>query len=271
LDLKFAQNSIRKPANFKSSTPGNRTPQVCEPAAELVRQALDPEATMKTAITALAFSAAVTLAGAAGAQPVQVVELFTSQGCSSCPPADLAVAAISVRPDILALSFGVTYWDDLGWRDTFGQKKFTDRQWDYAHGLRHSQVATPQVVVNGRLDVIGQDVREIDAALAKARLAGGPDVSLTNAAAVVAGAPPARPAQVWLVRYNPAVQQVPVRRGENTGKTLPIKNAVRELTRLGDWRGGSQTFAIPAGPAGLKTAILVQGGIGGPILAAAKG
>jgi hypothetical protein len=226
---------------------------------------------MKTTLAGLAFAAVLGLAGAARAQPIQVVELFTSQGCSSCPPADLAVAQISARPEILALSFGVTYWDDLGWKDTFGQKKFTDRQWDYAHGLRHSQVATPQVVVNGRLDVVGQDVREIDAALARVRLSEGPQVTLADASAVVAGAAPARAAQVWLVRYNPAVQQVPVRRGENTGKTLPIKNAVRELTRLGEWTGGRQSFAIPAGPSGLKTAILVQAGPGGPILAAAKG
>ena len=72
------------------------------------------------------------------------------------------------------------------------------------------------------------------------------------------------------MRYDPGVQQVPVKRGENTGKTLPIKNVVRQLTRLGDWSGGARTYAIPAGPAGLKTAILVQAGRGGPILAAAK-
>jgi hypothetical protein len=89
-----------------------------------------------------------------------VVELFTSQGCSSCPPADAAVAQISGRPGILALSFGVTYWDDLGWKDTFAQKKFTDRQWDYAKGLHHVQVATPQVVVSGRLDVVGRTSRD---------------------------------------------------------------------------------------------------------------
>jgi len=226
---------------------------------------------MKTTLASLALAAAVTAGGAARAQPVQVVELFTSQGCSSCPPADLAVASISGRPDVLALSFGVTYWDDLGWKDTFGQKKFTARQWDYAHGLHHNQVATPQVVVNGRMDVIGQDPREIDAAIARVRLTAGPEVALTPGSATVSGAAPLRAAVVWLVRYNPAVQQVPIRRGENGGKTLPIKNAVKELTRLGDWTGGDKTYALPSGPAGLKTAILVQAGPGGPILAAAKG
>ncbi|HLZ75084.1 DUF1223 domain-containing protein [Phenylobacterium sp.] len=218
---------------------------------------------------ALAQSAAPT------AGPVQVVELYTSQGCSSCPPANAAVAAISARPEILALSFGVTYWDDLGWKDTFAQKKFTDRQWDYAKGLRHDNVATPQVVINGRLDTVGQSVGDIDMALRRAPLAsGGPALSLQGGAVAISGPSPKRAADVWLVRYDPNVVQVPVRRGENTGKTLPHKNVVKELTRLGDWSGGAKSFAVPAAapglPGGLKTAILVQAGPGGPILAAAK-
>ncbi len=226
-------------------------------------------------IGATALLAALSIAGGALAQtpaaPVQVVELFTSQGCSSCPPADVAVAAISARPDIVALSFGVTYWDNLGWKDTFAQQKFTDRQWAYARGLQHNNVATPQVVINGRTDVVGQSVGEIDAALRRAKLTPGPAVTLNAAGVSVAGAAPAKAADVWLVRYNPNVQQVPVKRGENNGKTLPIKNVVKELTRLGAWSGGERTYAIPAGPAGLSTAVLIQAGPGGPILAAAKG
>ena len=221
---------------------------------------------------ALAASCVLTAAPALAQGPVQVVELYTSQGCSSCPPADAAVAQLSARPEILALSFGVTYWDELGWKDTFAQKKFTDRQWDYARGLKHTNVATPQVVVNGRLDVVGQSVPEIDNALRRAALvAGGPAVTLSAGNVAIAGAPPKRAADVWLVRYDPNVVQVSIRRGENGGKTLPIKNVVRELTRLGAWNGGAQRYAVPAGPAGLKTAILVQAGSGGPILAAAKG
>jgi hypothetical protein len=221
----------------------------------------------------LAGLALVGLAGAATAQPapVQVVELFTSQGCSSCPPADVAVAQVSSRPDVLALSFGVTYWDNLGWKDTFAQQAFTDRQWAYAKGLRHSNVGTPQVVVNGRLDTVGQTVGQIDQALHAAPLpAGGPQVALSADAVSLSGAAPAKPAAVWLVRYDPNIEQIPVKRGENTGKTLPIKNAVRELKRLGEWSGGDKRFAVPAAPAGLKTAVLVQAGAGGPILAAAK-
>jgi hypothetical protein len=96
-------------------------------------------------------------------------------------------------------------------------------------------------------------------------------VTLSAGSAMVAGAAPAHAAGVWLVRYDPNTVLVPVKRGENTGKTLPIKNVVRELTRLGDWSGGQKSYAIPAGPAGLKAAVLVQAGTGGPILAAAKG
>jgi hypothetical protein len=132
-------------------------------------------------------------------------------------------------------------------------------------------VGTPQVVVNGRLDTVGQSVPDIDQTLRRAMLpAGGPAVTLQPARVDIAGAAPRRAAQVWLVRYDPKVVQVPVKRGENTGKTLPIKNVVRELTRLGDWNGGPKSYAVPSGPAGLKTAILVQAGPGGPILAAAK-
>lgn len=230
---------------------------------------------MKRLIANLLTAAALALPGLAAAQPaapVQVVELYTSQGCSSCPPANAALATIAARPQILALSFGVTYWDDLGWKDTFAKKAFTERQWDYAKGLRHSEVATPQVVVNGRLDTIGGSVGEIDAALRRAPLPdGGPGVTLSPASVTIAGVAPKRPAQVWLVRYDPNIVQVPVKRGENTGKTLPHKNVVRELIRLGDWGGGTRRFATPAAPAGLKTAVLVQAGPGGPILAAAKG
>jgi hypothetical protein len=226
---------------------------------------------MRTSIGLAAAAAAFTLAGAASAQPLQVVELFTSQGCSSCPPANDALAKISARPEILALSFGVTYWDQLGWKDTFAQPKFTDRQWDYARGFRRGEVATPQVVVNGRTDTVGGSVGEIDQALRRAPLAAGPGVTLGPSQAVVSGAAPARPADVWLVRYDPRVEQVPVRRGENGGKTLPHKNVVKALVRLGPWAGGETAYALPAAPAGLSTAILVQAGPGGPILAAAKG
>ena len=222
---------------------------------------------------AVAGGLAASAASPAPTAPLTVVELFTSQGCSSCPPANANLARLSERPDILALSFGVTYWDDLGWKDTFASKAYTARQWDYAHGLRHNQVWTPQVVVNGRADVVGTSLGEIEKAARDARIPGpAPTVSLTTGSVTVASArKPEHPAQVWLVRYDPATVQVPVKRGENTGKTLPHKNVVKELVRLGGYDGTAETLALPpASRPDLKTAVLVQSGAGGPILAAAK-
>src|SRR5690348_18078561 len=99
------------------------------------------------------FALALAAGSAAQAQPV-VVELFTSQGCSSCPPANASLAAVASRPDVLALSFGVTYWDYLGWKDTFAKPQFTDRQVAYEAGLGHSGPFTPQIVVNGSRDTV---------------------------------------------------------------------------------------------------------------------
>ena len=225
-----------------------------------------------TALASLAF--ALSLAGSALGQPLTVVELFTSQGCSSCPPANANLATLAGRADVLALSFGVTYWDDLGWKDTFASKAYTDRQWDYAHGLRHPNVFTPQIVINGRKDVVGTMLGEIDRATKTLPpLSGGPSVTLAaDSVSLGASAKPTKPATVWLVRYDPAIVQVPVKRGENTGKTLPHRNVVRELTKLGVFNGSAQTLRLPLSVhANLKTAILVQAGPGGPILAAAKG
>jgi hypothetical protein len=234
---------------------------------------------MPTSFTAARRAAALGLAAlslaagpAAAGQPI-VVELFTSQGCSSCPPANATVSAMAGRADVLALSFGVTYWDELGWKDTFASPQYTARQWDYARGLGHSQVWTPQVVVDGRADTVGQDAAEIEPLIraARARRAGEPQISIQGATVSVAAAPaPNRAAQVWLVRYDPRVVQVAIQRGENGGKTLPHRNVVRELTRLGSWSGQAASFAIkPAADPNLRTAVLIQSSAGGPILAAA--
>lgn len=106
-------------------------------------------------------------ASATAANPAgpTVVELFESQGCSSCPPANANVNAIADRPDILALNFAVTYWDQLGWKDTFAQPAFTARQWDYAHAAGRGQVATPQVIIDGHDTVVGNDAQQLAAAI----------------------------------------------------------------------------------------------------------
>ena len=95
-----------------------------------------------------------------------VVELFQSQGCSSCPPANANVNVLAARPDVLALSFAVTYWDGLGWKDIFAQPAFTARQWDYARAFGNQQVWTPQVVVNGRATVVGNKLAPLEALIA---------------------------------------------------------------------------------------------------------
>ncbi len=224
------------------------------------------------ALASLAGIVAAPEAQAADPAHPAVVELFQSQGCSSCPPANANVMALADRPDVLALSWQVTYWDQLGWRDTFGSPAFTARQWAYAHAWKRPQVATPEVVVNGRADAVGSRRGEVEALIARAdRGPGGPAIRLGAAIASVSGPAPAHAAEVWLVRYDPRVIEVPIRRGENGGKTLPHRNVVRELVRLGTWTGGARRFTLPAdGRPELKTAVLVQEGPGGPITAAAR-
>ncbi|PRH84112.1 DUF1223 domain-containing protein [Labrys okinawensis] len=205
------------------------------------------------------------------ARPLTVVELFTSQGCSSCPPANANLAAISRRPGVLALSFSVTYWDRLGWKDVFARPDYTQRQVTYERPLGQSGPFTPQMVVNGRASLVGNDLAEVDAAIAGA---GVPDAapSLTVSSGHVAigrQASPRSGLDIWLVRYDPRQVEVPVRAGENAGRTLPHKNVVHDLVRLGRWKGEALDLPIAPAPAGLRTAILLQAPDGGPIQAAA--
>jgi hypothetical protein len=226
-----------------------------------------------TLLVGALFAAGPVVAPAVAATPGPVVvELFTSQGCSSCPPANATLAILADRPDVLALSFGVTYWDDLGWKDTFASPQFTARQWDYAHGLHHSQVGTPQMVVQGRRDTVGQSVGEVEPLIEAARRQGvtAPAIAVTDQTVTVATGSGLPHADVWLVRYDPRVVQVPIRRGENGGRTLPHRNVVHQLVKLGGWSGQPETFALPqASDPHLRTAVLLQAGPGGPILSAA--
>jgi hypothetical protein len=224
----------------------------------------------------LSLLAAVAIGGcsaSAGTRPV-VVELFQSQGCSSCPPANANLAKVADQPGVIALNFSVTYWDDQNWKDTFDQPKFTARQWDYAHAFGRGNVFTPQIVIDGRHDGVGADPGDF-ARLVRtgASDGGGPSVSLAaETATISAGSKPAAGADVWLVRYDPRILQVPIKGGENGGRTLPHKDIVRELVRIGGWDGAAETLALPpASRPGLIDAILVQSPHGGPILAAAKG
>jgi len=211
----------------------------------------------------------------AAAAPLTVVELFQSQGCSDCPPANANVMALSERPDLLTLSFGVTYWDQLGWKDTFASPQYTARQWDYARGLHHSTVYTPQVVVNGKADITGRDRGELESLIRREANPTAPQVAIAGGQVNIGQANPGKRTagryDVWLVRFDPKIENVPITRGENSGITLPHKNVVKQLVKLGGWNGDPASFVIPAATqTGLKEAVLVQSGSGGAIVAAAR-
>ena len=207
----------------------------------------------------------------AAAGPI-VIELFQSQGCSSCPPANANVNALATaRPDVLALSYAVTYWDQLGWKDTFAQPAFTERQRAYQRSGQSDGVYTPQVVINGRKALVGADRGGLNRAVAAVGpLRGGPAI-VRDAGGVTIGAGQGGPATVLVVTYDPRERAVPVKAGENTGRTLPHRNIVTALREAGVWNGKSLhvVVAMPKDRA-LRNVVLVQRGAGGPLLAAAR-
>ena len=202
-----------------------------------------------------------------------VVELFTSQGCSSCPPADAYVGKLSERSDVLALSFHVDYWDGLGWRDRFALSQATERQNVYARNLGRSSVYTPQLIIDGREDQVGSDGKAVARALAQ-RVNGVPiGVSVRNSEVLVeVGAKPGvTPSDVTLVGYLRHASS-PIGRGENAGRTLDEFNIVRAIRILGVWKGQAETYRVPVSslpPDATNVAVLVQPSGQGPIIGAA--
>lgn len=209
--------------------------------------------------------------GAAGARRV-VAELFTSQSCSSCPPADALLEELAERrPDVLALSYQVTYWNRLGWRDRFSLPEATERQRRYAATLGHGQVYTPQLVVQGRRDVVGSDRAAVSGALGSAAMNPGPTVAMavapSGAAVIVeAGAGPGA-GTILLLGYDRR-QITPVGGGENRGRTLAHANVVRGLAAIEEWRGRPMRVG-GARPEGQHLAVLLQAA-NGAILGAAS-
>ena len=200
-----------------------------------------------------------------------VVELYQSQGCSSCPPANANLNAVAGKKGVLALSFAVTYWDQLGWKDQFAKPQYTQRQWDFANTSGRGNVATPQVIVNGSGNMTGADKGHFARLLAVGGPKGGPAIGVEPNGVTIGAGKGAKPATVWLVRYDPRTRNVAIRAGENGGRTLPHRNIVTELRSLGRWTGAAARFAVgPAADKALLSAILVQRSNGGPILAARK-
>lgn len=223
------------------------------------------------ALSALAASSLTGSARAADATSPTVVELFQSQGCSSCPPANAVLNSIADRPDILALSFAVTYWDRLGWKDIFAHSAYTARQWEYSKAGGRTHVSTPQMIVNGRGVLVGSNKGQAEAFIKRFdRGRSGPAIAHAAGRVTIGGGRPGGPANVWHVEYDPRVHQVPIRAGENGGRTLPHRNIVRAVHLLGKWKGQASSFEVRPSRAPLRSAILVQDGPGGAILAARK-
>jgi hypothetical protein len=206
------------------------------------------------------------------AEPMAVVELFTSQGCSSCPPADVVLGELAQRDDVIALSLHVDYWDYIGWKDSFASREMTARQRGYARSLGATGVYTPQAVVGGLAHAVGSDRAALNALLAKAKRNAalalaverdGPDLVLRLPAADPVTA------TVWLVEFD-ARHEVTIARGENAGRKLAYHNVVRRLEKLGAWNGGAQTLRLPQLSPERSGAVLVQAGDTGPILGAIR-
>lgn len=203
-----------------------------------------------------------------------VVELFTSQGCSSCPPADAYIGELTQRRDVLALTFHVDYWDDLGWHDRFGLPEAVERQRAYAKNLRLSSVYTPQVVIDGQDNFVGSDRASIGRALTGNRNGVAVAVSVHDGDVVVDvdARQKGAPSDVLLVAYlRTAVSSIG--RGENAGRTLKEFNIVRGFRSLGRWSGQKQQYrsrvdSLP--PDATDVAVLVQPAGQAPIIGAAS-
>lgn len=188
---------------------------------------------------------------ARAAEPV-VVELFTSQGCSSCPPADAYLGELAQRPDVIALSFHVDYWNYIGWTDPYASKFATERQRAYARQLNLRYVYTPQMVVDGTTQGIGSERSAIAELIAAAKADKRPRPGLTllrrpdGAVAIhVDAAAAAKPATLWLLGFD-REHTTAVLRGENQGARLRDYQVVRSSSRVGTWSGKALDLSVPA-------------------------
>lgn len=238
----------------------------------LMKDPVTPLAAAMLAIAAASFSAPGARAEQPRERPPIVVELFTSQGCNSCPSADVVLGELTKRPDVLPLSFHVTYWDRLGWPDTFGLTASTERQRIYARALGNGGLYTPQMVIDGRIDVVGSQrdrVLEAIDLLASSAEPGVP-IAIEDGHLQLGAGEPDR-ATVWLFAVDEQ-RDVTIMRGENRGRTLPYHNIVREVTELGLWAGDPLALPLPlerlAANGHDGAAILLQRRSDGEILAA---
>ncbi|MGB3148710.1 MAG: DUF1223 domain-containing protein [Paracoccaceae bacterium] len=222
---------------------------------------------------ALAVALMPSLAGAETAKQPAVVELYTSQGCSSCPAADAVFSRLTDRSDVIALSLHVDYWDYLGWKDSFASPGYAKRQRAYARAAGKTMVYTPQMIINGQVMIVGADASAVAAALAPVgggevaelvlrRGSGGLTINATSTGPLAAGT------FVQLVRYKPTAE-VNIKRGENAGRTIRYDNIVTSWKQVGTW-DGRKPLEMKVPLSGNEPAVvLIQGPGPGAILAAA--
>jgi hypothetical protein len=198
----------------------------------------------------------VSASASADTRPV-VVELFTSQSCSSCPPADALLGELARRGDVVALGFHISYWDGVGWKDPFSSRSSTDRQRAYARLFGLGQVYTPQMVVDGDREMVGSDRDQVLAAVRDARPETiAPVTFAADRRSVAIGAGDGR-GNVLLVQFAQK-RTTRVAGGENARRTLQDANGVEMLTALGSWNGSALSFAIEPPADGEGLAVLVQ-------------
>jgi hypothetical protein len=219
----------------------------------------------------LALAAAMPFAPAqAGAKRPVVVELYTSQGCDSCPPADALLTQLAARKDVIALSLPITYWDMLGWKDTLASEACTRRQKSYSQEMKRGGVYTPQMIVDGVSDVVGGRDALVNAAITarEADEAAVPvSVSTSKTALhIMVGADDHGDGNstIWLFRVQPSAK-VAIGSGENSGHTLTYTNVVRDVRVVGLWSGHAVTLDLPrdsADPYDAFAVVVQQGGYG---------
>ena len=231
--------------------------------------------TLRSFVVALIVGLPMHALAATADKPLTVVELFTSQGCSSCPPADAFLGKLAREDDILALSMHVDYWDYIGWKDPFADPALTTRQRKYAARMELRYIYTPQMVIQGRWQEVGSKRGAIWPLIRDARKEQSVAIHIAVEGSAVRVRLPAQPvaeaATVWLVAFD-ARHDTKIARGENGGRTLSYYNVVRSMTPIARWNGEAfdATHALPAGPDGTKQgiAVLVQAAETGPILGA---
>ena len=231
---------------------------------------------MRSFIASIALGLLVLTAPAARADSPVVVELFTSQGCSACPPADALLTQLAGRDDVIALALHVDYWDYIGWADTFASGQFTRRQHAYARHAGQRMVYTPQMIVGGVERVVGYEPMDVAELIAQYRVVDYPvEVSLSRveggivlrAVASMALEEPGMVVQI--VRYIPS-EMVEIRRGENAGRTVEYSKIVTEWMRVGTWSGAEPYELQLVDDSALPIAAIVQMAGPGQILGAAR-